>query len=147
MSNIKIKPIIEHTPSFKEYQISGLNLSVELQNMGLEYPLGMLDWNYYHTDMEGWGKILYDLVFKSDLYKKDRFDCEDFALKAMVKCRERYGLNTLAMVIGDTPLGRHGFNMFYYGEGFMLFEPNEGFNYDGAFDMGEHGYRPDSILI
>ena len=148
MSTIKIKQPIKHTPSFREYEISGLELSVELQNMGLEYPFGMLDWNYYYTDLEGWGKILYDLTFKSSLYKPDRFDCENYALKAMTLCAERYGLNTLAMVIGDTLLGRHGFNILYTGSEFLLFEPNEGFECSGqAFPIGEFGYIPDLILI
>ena len=91
--------------------------------------------------------MLYDLTFKSSLYKLDRLDCEDYALKAMVLCAERYGLNTLRLAIGWTPLGRHGFDIFYHGEGFMLFEPNEGFGYSGAFELGEHGYKPELILL
>jgi len=98
--------------------------------------------------LEGWGNILWDLVFNSNLYKADRFDCENYALKAMTTCAERYGLNTMGLVIGDIPLGRHGFNIFFHGDGFMLWETNDGFSYAGTpFEIGEYGYHPDIVLI
>ena len=148
MSRVQVRQPIVHTPSFKEFQINGLELSAKLQTLGLRYPFGMLDWSYYYTDLEGWGKILYDLVFKSSLYKEDKFDCDNYALKAMNLCAERYGLNTMAMVICNTPLGRHSWNMFYTGEGFMCFEPNSAFSFTGdAFEVEEHKYFPDWILI
>jgi len=153
MSKLKIQSPVIHTPGFEEYQTTGSNLKANLGVLGLEVPLGMLDSIYYYTNLGGWGKILKDLVFKSSLYKKDKFDCENYALKAMSLCHERYGLNTMGMVIGDTPLGRHGWNIFYHGDGFMLWEPNEGFpakikDFSGsAFEIGEYGYKPDLILI
>ena len=148
MSNIKVQTPIIHIPSFKEYKISGLELMGKIEGLGLEIPLGMLDWTYYFTDLEGWGKVLYDLVFSSNLYKEDRFDCENYSIKAFNECAERYGLNTLGVVIGDTSAGRHGFNMFYHGDGFMLWEPNEGFPFSGgAFEIGEYDYLPEVILI
>ena len=59
------------------------------------------------------------------------------------------------MVVGDMPLGRHGFNMLYYGNelpdnkcGFLLWEPNEGFECSGdAFEIVENGYTPKQVLI
>lgn len=110
--------------------------------------MGMLDWQYYHTDLEGWNEVLFNLIFKSNLYKQDKFDCENYALKAMNTCAERYGLNTLAVVIGDIPQGRHGFNILYYGDGFMLWEPNDGFPFSGSlFEIGDYGYQPELVLI
>ena len=128
--------------------IKGNELSVRLWEEKLECPLGLFDYSYYYTDSEGWGRILYDLVFESSLYREDRFDCENYALKCMTLCAERYGLNTMAMVIGDSHLGRHAWNIFYTGGGFMCFEPNLAFPYAGeAFKIGEHGYKPEVILI
>jgi len=148
MSSFKLQQPVVHLPSFKVYQVSGLLLKAKIEALGLELPLGMLDWQYYHTDLEGWGKILYDLAFSSSLYKKDKFDCENYALKAMNLCAERYGLNALALVVGNIPQGRHGFNMFYFGEGFMLWEPNMGFDWSGEpFEIGDYGYQPEQILI
>jgi len=135
-------------PEFKEYKISYTDLHDKLKEMGFSVPLGMLDRWYYYTDLEGWAEVLHNLVFGSALYEYDRFDCSNYALKAMNECAERYGLNTLATVIGHTPQGRHGFNMLYYGDGFMLWEPNAGYDWSGQpFDIGDNGYIPDDILI
>lgn len=148
MSKIKVQQPIIHIPSFKEFAMSAEPMRRLLTNLKLTIPMGMLDSWYYYTDMEGWGKVLYNLVFSSSLYKPNRFDCENYALKAMNICAERYGLNTLAMVIGDVPQGRHGFNMFYTGENFLLFEPNEGFPFSGsAFEIGEYNYQPKLVLV
>ena len=148
MSKVKVQKPVIHIPSFEKHQIAGVYLKSQLEDLGLEVPMGMLDGQYYYTNLEGWCKVLYDLAFGSNLYKKDNFDCENYALKAMNLCHERYGLNTMALAIGDIPDGRHGFNIFYHGEGFMLWEPNDGFDYSGSpFEIGEYGYIPDMILI
>lgn len=148
MSQVKVKKPIIHIPSFKEYGTTRRTIQDKLEALGLVMPMGMLDRIYYYTNLEGWGKVLYDLVFNSSLYKADKFDCDDFALKAKSVCAERYGLNTLGFVIGDIPTGRHAFNILYYGEGFMLWEPNDGFPCSGeAFEIGENGYQPELILI
>jgi len=148
MSKFKVQQPLIHIPSFKTYYVSGSFLKEEIESLGFTVPMGRLDSQYYYTDLEGWGAILWDLVFNSNLYKADRFDCENYALKAMTLCAERYGLNTMGLVIGDIPQGRHGFNIFYHGDGFMLWEPNDGFPYSGSpFEIGEHGYRPDMVLI
>lgn len=148
MSKLKLNKPIEHIPSFTQYKITGSVLRPKIEALGLRIPLGLLDWQYYHTDMAGWGKVLRDLVFNSNLYKKDSFDCENYALKAMNECARKYGLNTLALVIGDIPQGRHGFNLFYHGDGFMLWEPNDGFPFSGsAFEIGEYGYQPELVVV
>jgi len=90
------------------------------------------------------------LLFKSSLYKADRFDCEDYAIKAMVTCAELFGLNTFRYTYGNTPLGAHGFNSFWTGDGFLLFEPNAGFQGQldsPIFEWGENGYLPTNVLI
>ena len=69
-------------------------------------------------------------------------------MKAAVTCRELYGLNTMALVLGNMPLGYHGFNMIYTGQEFLLFEPNGGFDCSGqAFPIGEFGYTPRLVLV
>jgi hypothetical protein len=148
MSKFKVQQPVVHLPSYNQYEIGGTELKPKVEALGLRIPMGLLDRRYYYTDMEGWGKILYDMVFKSNLYKSERFDCDNYALKAMNVCAERYDLNTLVMIIGDIPQGRHAFNMLYYGDGFMLWEPNEGFAWSGEpFEIGENGYVPDLVLI
>ena len=132
---------------FAEKQIVGDRLRDKLVALGFMVPLGMMDSVYHYTDAEGWAKILADMTFKSDLYKPDRFDCEDYAMKACVTCRERYGLNAFGLVLGMTPAGYHGFNIGLSETDFFLFEANAGFGFGGAFPIGEHGYLPSLIVI
>jgi len=147
MSKVKVQQPIVHTPSFKQYYLSGATFQLLVEKIGLTLPMGRLDANYYFTDMPGWSKILFDLVFKSSLYKTDRFDCENYAMKAMNLCAERYGINTLGVAIGNVP-ERHAFNFFYHGNGFLLWEPNSGFEWSGQpFEIGENGYNPEIGLV
>ena len=148
MSKFKIQQPVIHLPSYNQYEIGGTELKQKVEALGLRIPMGLLDRRYYYTDIEGWSNILFDMVFNSNLYKSERFDCDNYALKAMNVCAERYDLNTLVMIIGDIPQGRHAFNMLYHGDGFMLWEPNEGFSWSGEpFEIGENGYVPDLVLL
>jgi len=155
MSQIKTQQPAIHIPSFKKWGIQRHYFLQELEKQNLDWmPKDfVLDSWYYYSNLEGWGKILYDLAFSSNLYKTDIFDCEDYALKAQVVCAERYGLNALRFCIGFIPQGGHGFNLLFYGDetgigGTMLWEPNAGFEHSGeAFVIGEYGYQPKLILI
>jgi len=157
MSRIKFQQPAIHIPSFKRYGVQQNYLVSELKKLGLHcFPVTddyVLDAWYYYTDLEGWEKLLPDLVMRSSLYRKTVFDCEDFALKAQVECALRYGLNSFRMCIGNVPQGMHGFNIFPYGNemgiiGFRLFEPNDGFPHAGqAFEIGENGYVPFDVFI
>ena len=148
MSKVKVQNPVVHTPSFKTYQMSGANVASQLKNLGLSLPMSLLDGQYYFTDTEGWSKLLIDLLVKSNLYKNDKYDCDNFSLGAMNTCAERYGLNTMALAIGNIPAGRHAFNLIYTGKDWLVFEPNEGFQYQGqAFPIGENGYKPEMVLV
>lgn len=148
MSQFKPQAPVVHIPSFPVYKIDGAALMDKVRGAGLQMPFGALDRNYYYTSQEGWGKILFDLVFKSSLYKEDKFDCDNYAMKALTVCAERYGLNTMGMVIGNMPLGRHAWNLLYTGKAFLCFEANTAFPQAGeAFKIGEHGYIPEVILV
>ncbi len=132
--------------NFQRFTISGNELRDKLIALGYMVPLGMMDSSYTYTDAEGWASIIEDMTFNSNLYKSEIFDCDDYAMKAYVTCRERYGLNGLGLVLGMTPAGYHGFNIIFTGDGFFLHEPNEGFHYGGPFPIGEHGYFPNFIV-
>lgn len=160
MSKFKVQPII-HIPSFREYKISGRDLARKYKELNIEMPFPRSDSWYYHSDPEGWAKIIPNLLVKSSLYCPDRTDCDWYARKAFVMCCERYGLNTLLYTYGTMPLGAHCWNTFWTGDCLMQFEPNEGFKdergdyhdfwgvLDGdiVFDIGENGYGPKQVLI
>ena len=70
MSKIKVQQPVIHLPSFKRWSINRAALVYKLEELGIKpFPEGfaLFEW-YYFTTLEGWGKVLYDLVFKSDLY-------------------------------------------------------------------------------
>ena len=134
-------------PLYETFEITGPNLSRILSNNNLIAPFGPLDNLYYYTNREGWANLLPDLMFASWLYKADKFDCENYALKAMVIAAERFGLNAFGVAIGEMPQGRHGFNIFYTGDSLMLLEPNNGYAWAGVFEIGDNGYKPEMVLI
>ncbi len=147
MCKLKVRQPIVHIPGFTEYKISGHDLASKYTELDIKMRFPRSDTWYYHTDEKGWMKVLADLAFKSSLYKKDRFDCEDYALKAQVVCAERYGLNSLRYTYGIMPLGYHGFNSCWTGDRFLLFEPNEGFSGSPVFEIGENNYQPLQVLL
>jgi len=147
MSKVKVINPIIHVPSFKEYSIDGTTLAKKILALGFTLPVYLLDSIYYYTDLEGWGNILWDLTFNVNLGKPEKFDCDNYSLKAMSECAERYGLNTLGLVIGNIPEGRHAFNILFHGDGFMFHEPNSGFGYGGLFEIGENNYVGEWVII
>jgi len=148
MSRIKVQQPLIHTPSFKEYYISGRELARKYLDTGVKLPFPRSDNWYYFTDEDGWTSIIIHLLIKSSLYREEKFDCEDYALKAQVTCAELYGLNTLRYTYGSSPLGQHGFNTFWTGDDFFLFEPNAGFQFESPyFEWGEYGYLPKYVLL
>ncbi len=148
MSRVRTQSPIIHTPSFRVFAIEAATMRRKVTELGLTLPMGMLDNWYYYTSLESWGKLTGDLMFKSNLYRPERFDCDNYALKAMNICHERYGLNTFAYVSGQGPNGPHAFNMVYHGDGFMLWEANDGFPQSGSFfNIGDDGYVPKKALL
>jgi hypothetical protein len=114
-------------------------------------PLILDSW-YYYTSLEDWGKILYDLVFSSELYNPV-FDCDKYATNAYIQCCLKYQLNTLLLCLGKYQGKGHGFNLFPYGDetgllGVKLWEPSDGFPWSGEpFEIGENEYRAQIVLI
>jgi len=158
MSKIVVKPpVIIHTPSITRWKIQRYYLVQELEKLNIHSILEeenycLFEWLCY-TNLEGWGKILYDLTFSSSLYKPGVFMCSNYALKAQVECAERHGLKSLLYTIGKHNDKGYAFNIICYGssiglEGFLLWEPNDGFPFSGSvFEIGEYGYKPELVLI
>ena len=135
-------------PEINRYVEPADTVRERLASLNIQLLYGLLDTNYVLTDFEGWGKVfeyIYMAVQPPE-YLTDKFDCEDFAiwLKAMVSAY--FKLNWFGMVIGEMPLGRHGFNLFFDREHYWLWEPQS--VTDGEpFRLGDRGYNPLYILI
>ena len=161
MSKIKVQNPIVHTPSFREYKISGQDLMAKYQGLGLDIRVPPSDNWYYHTDDVGAASLISSLVLKSSLYKEDRRDCDWYAKKAYVTCCELFDLNSLLETRGQMPLGYHAFLTWWVGDRFIIFEPNEGFkDNDGVwrdiwgyldgnivFEFGDNEYNPREVLM
>lgn len=153
MSVIKPQSPAIHIPRFKRWMVNRASLVSQLHRLGIEpFPEGFafFDW-YYFTTLEDWGKVLLDLVLKSDLFKPT-FKCADYALEAQTECAKRYGLNSLRLCLDRRSAEKgHAYDLFPYGnvgvEGIMLFEPNEGYQWSGALEIGDFDYTPEKVLI
>jgi len=160
MSKLLLKAA--HIPSFNIYEAQRHHLLDRLEEVSVKPMIEapgddpfVLSYRWTYTDLDGWGKVIPDLVLASDLYKPDVFMCWGYALNAQVECAKRYGLNTFLMCIGKVEgyTAKHAFNIFPYGDiheikGLLLFEPNDGFKWAGnAFDIGENGYQPQYVLM
>lgn len=147
-------------PELQSYSIQRNHFVNKLQELGIE-PIEIdsdliLNGWYSYTSLESWGEILEDLVISSNLYRQDKFACDAYAFKAQVECAERYGLNSLRMCVKVTTTDgvttAHAFNLFPHGgaggiEGIMLFEPNEGYQWDGILEIGDFGYEPKYVMV
>jgi hypothetical protein len=148
MSEFRIQKPVQHIPSIPRFNITRYQLLSKLQPLGVKPYGNPFYTRIWYTDHESWGKVLYDLVFNSNLYKVGIFTCLNYSLKAFNECAERHSLNGLLTVFGKTDAGYHAFNMFYDGNDFMLWEPNEGFEWSGqAFKIGDNNYIPDVVLV
>lgn len=163
-----IAPVV-HIPSIKRWGVQQHHLVERLAELGIDTLIKsdmvasgenfVLHGWYYYTDLDGWSKLLPDLILKSSLYRPNIFMCFGYAVKAWVECAQRYGVNSLLVCTGTMPQGKHGFNIFPYGDdkgikGFMLFEPNDGFEFEvdveaacQAFEIGECSYIPEAVLM
>jgi len=108
-------------------------------------PMGMLDSLYWYSTPEGWAEVLRSILL-SDIYRAEVYDCEDYALEAMVLVSKKFGLNAFGMAIGNSSQGKHAFNVFYMENGWWVYEPQTKSGL-GYFPLGENGYIPELILI
>lgn len=79
------------------------------------------DNEYYFTDEKGWLSIL-DKMKLSPKYKKDRFDCDNFADLVRAYLSENYGLNGCGKAYGHVP-EYHCFNVLLVPNGYIIYEP------------------------
>jgi len=150
-ATIKALEAEQEQPPKPEIELLGVGGGVvqrEVTGMGLKlmYPNLLDGWNaYYYTNDEGWAEIFNYIycVFDMPPYLAQRMDCEDFAflLKGLVSAL--FGLNYFAFIIGDSPGGKHAFNLFRTDTGQLLFEPQLG----TFFSIGDKGYKPEWALL
>ena len=100
---------------------------------------------YYYTKSEDWAEVFDYIYFKFNMpsFLAAKMDCEDFAILLKGLVSSFFGLNYFGVVIGTTPAGGHGWNLFMTENGWLQFEPQTG----NIFELDEKGYKPEYILL
>lgn len=135
-------------PEIKLLSMNGRAASGEVNRLGLKLMYTtLLDYStdYFYTDDKGWAEVFDYIYFVFDMppYLSARMDCEDFAFLFKSLVSALFGLNYFAFIIGDSPGGKHAFNLFRTDTGFLLFEPQLG----TFFEIGDKGYKPEWVLV
>ena len=146
-------------PPIPRYVISRARLGRELRDLGIDIAFSRhRDSFYFYTDMAHWKQIIKDVCKDMPKYRLSKvftefqeemevtkekgwdFDCDNFGELARTRVAERYGLNTIASVDGNSPMGYHNFNMFRDVYGWHILEPQNK-------EIDPSGYKPDEALI
>jgi hypothetical protein len=115
------------------------------------FPRGMqrlpLDARYYLTTPEDFRTIVEEMVVDYRNYRKDKFDCENFALAFNHVCDSRDGLNSVGLVIDYDE--KQAYNIVVYEDGTTeLFEPqSDEFVVAGGTLSGHEAYTMDDGFI
>jgi hypothetical protein len=89
------------------------------------------DVNFYYTDSADWKKIIPYLTYSAEYYaESERKDCDDYSKKASADASFYLGLNVI-QAWGTMPDGYHAFNLVKTDTGYMVFEPNAGWECAG----------------
>jgi len=145
----QIADMIDKPPklNIKTYQIGGHILANKMSELQIPRPFGLLDSEYYTTDLAGWKKVLPHIL--QDGYRTTFQDCENMALQAMLDSSVKFGVNAMGMAIGWNGW-YHAFNILYVADldKFMLFESIRDYGYGGEpFSIGDRGYQVYKVLI
>jgi len=133
MSKFIVK--VDHIPNFTEYPISKNELWSMLEPLGLTRRY-LWDGQFWYVSHEDWGRIFTDILCNMPKYTKDKFDCENFGMLVSARVSEKYKLNTCGIVVGNSPWGYHGYNMFLSDQGLFYLEPQNGEVYSVVEDSG-----------
>ena len=140
---------VKHIPVVTEYPIDANELSkiIREEHSGWR-DIDLDDYYYFHTDWEGWRKIINYILPSMPKYIAERFDCDNYARWFSSEVARLFLLNTCATVEGWADMGngiplRHKWCVFYDGVHLFQFEPQNGV----CMNMNDPLYVPDEIVI
>lgn len=101
----------------------------------------LFDSTYYYPEPDDWTRIFIDILSNLPPYMEDRFDCDDCSLLVKARSAERYKINAIGIVIGNSPYGYHAWNA-YISDGLLFYlEPQT-----GEIWQKDSNYQPDLII-
>ncbi|QLG29985.1 hypothetical protein HUG10_20475 (plasmid) [Halorarum halophilum] len=82
-----------------------------------------LDSRYYLTTPDDFSKIVEETVIGHRYFRRSKFDCENFAVAFQSIVAQRYGVNSVGVVVNHA--GTRAFNVVMYEDGTTeLFDPD-----------------------
>lgn len=142
----KVRAEVKHTHRVTEHEVSRSIIRSLVAKLNL-IDLFLWDSCFFCTTLEDWGKVFEDVLLGMPKYTTEKFDCENFAMLVSARVSERYRLNTCGVAIGDSPQGRHGFNLFIavaYGMEALYLEPQTG----EVFPLDSNsGYKAEIVIM
>ncbi len=132
-------------PSVAPLYSHAVFISQDLGQMNLTQLYGFMDSDYFYVSDEDWAKVLSYIYFDYDMpkYMAEKMDCEDFGILLKALVSSLFGLNAFGFVLGQMPLGFHGWDIFKTQNGWLQLEPQTG----EIFPIGDKGYKPQYILL
>lgn len=128
-----LDPVIEwlsslNQPSVERREVDGDFVSEAVNDYldehakdGTRLPL---DGKYYVASKDDMDAIVSANHDDKRIYRKAKYDCENFALTFMSSVQREYGLTNVGLVIDWS--GAHAYNMFVYDDGTVeLYEPQD----------------------
>lgn len=106
-----------------------------------------IDSRYYLTTPDDFSRIIEETIIDHRRYKRTKFDCENFAFGLQNVVAQRYGINSVGIVI-DLSNSR-GYNIVIYDDGMSeVFDPNnEMLVTTGRENTDHEAYEIESGLI
>jgi hypothetical protein len=140
-------PIINTKPAITFYEIDARAVKDELDDLGIDVPLGLWDGDgsYYYTTE--WGireAVKYcRKIYPFPKYEYPRFDCDDFAVLMKGLMSAKFGINACAIALGAVPNGYHAYNICRAEQGWVMIEPQTG----EVFEFGGNSYQCDRAIL
>ena len=136
---------VEHVPSYQEYTITSSQLKELLNRTYPGIEMHLWDNAYWYISHGDWGKVFGDVLKNFPKWTAERFDCSNYAMLCSARVSEKYKLNTCGICIGDSPMGRHGYNVFLSaGVTLDILEPQTGMVYHSDENSG---YIPRLVIF
>ena len=138
-------PIATSKPSITFYEINTQTVKDELEELGIEIPMGLWDSSYYYTTQ--WGieeAVAYcRKIYDFPTYESQKMDCDDFAILMKGLISAEFGINACAIALGDVPQGYHAYNIARTEDGWVMIEPQTG----EVFEFGGNSYECDRAVL
>jgi hypothetical protein len=140
-------PLINPKPDITFYELDARVIKNELDDLGIDVPLGLWDGgnSYYYTTR--WGveeAVKYcRRIYPFPKYEYPRMDCDDYSVLMKGLMSAEFGINACAISLGYIPQGYHAYNICRAEDRWVMIEPQTG----SVFEFGDNSYQCDRAVL